>query len=92
LFCLNVKFSRSHLERVFGNWGVRRIFGFKRDGVTGKWRELYSEELSDLYISPNIFRVIKTRRKNWKGHVHFWGEERRVQGFGGELKGKENTW
>jgi len=55
---------------VFGNRGVRRIFESKRDGVTRKWRKLHSEELSDLYISPNIFRVIKRRRKNWEGHVH----------------------
>jgi len=77
---------------VFGNCGVRRIFGFKKDEVIGQWRELYSEDLSDLYISPNIFRLIKARRKNWEGRVHFWGEEGCVQGFGGEFKGKENTW
>jgi hypothetical protein len=56
-----------------------------RDGVTGQWRELYIEELSDLYISSNIFRVIKTRRKNWEGHVHCWGEEGCIEGFGGHF-------
>jgi len=45
--------------RVFENWVLRGIFGPKRDEVTGKWRKLHNEELSDLYCSPNIFRVIK---------------------------------
>ena len=48
--------------RVFENRVLRRIFGPKRDEVTGEWRKLHSEELSDLYSSPNIFRVVKSRR------------------------------
>jgi len=48
--------------RVFENRVLRRIFGSKRDEVTGDWRNLYNEELNDLYSSPNIFRVIKSRR------------------------------
>ena len=48
---------------------LRRIFGPKRDGVTGEWRKLHNEELNDLYFSPNIVWVIKSRRKRWAGHV-----------------------
>ena len=48
--------------RVFENRVLRRIFGPKRDGVRGEWRKLYNEELNDLYSSPNIVRVIKSRR------------------------------
>ena len=44
-------------------------FGPKRDGVTGEWRKLHNEELNDLYCSPNIVRVIKSRRMRWAGHV-----------------------
>ena len=47
--------------RVFENRVLRRIFGPKRDGVTGEWRKLHNEELNDLYCSPNTFRVIKSR-------------------------------
>ena len=64
---------------------LRRIFESKRDRLTGQWRKLHSEELSYLYITPNIFRVNKPRRKNWESHVHYWGEERTKQGLGGEL-------
>ena len=48
--------------RVFENRVLRRIFGPKREGVTGEWRKLHNEELNDLYCSPNIVRVIKSRR------------------------------
>ena len=54
--------------RVFENKVLRRIFGPRRDEVTGDWRKLYNEELNDLYCSPNIVRVIKLRRR-WEGHV-----------------------
>ena len=77
-----------HRLRVFEN-RVLRIFGTKRDGVTGEWRKLHNEELNDLYSSPNIFRVIKSRRMRWAGHVaHMEGEERCVHGFGGKPEGK----
>ena len=64
--------------RVFENMVLRRIFGPRRDEVTGKWRRLHNEELNDLYSSPNILRVIKSRRMRWTGHVARMGEERGV--------------
>jgi hypothetical protein len=54
---------------VFENRLLRRIFGLKRDGVTGGWRELHNEELHNLYSSPSIIRIIKSRRKRWAGYV-----------------------
>jgi hypothetical protein len=55
--------------RVFENRVLRRIFGPKRDEVTGEGRNLHNEELNDMYSSPNIVRVIKSRRISWAGHV-----------------------
>jgi hypothetical protein len=55
---------------------LRRIFGPKRDEATGEWRRLHNEELNDLYSSPNIIRVIKSRRMRLAGHVARMGEER----------------
>jgi len=62
--------------RVFENMVLRRIFGPRRDEVTGEWRRLHNEDLNDLYSSPNIVRVIKSRRMRWAGHVAHMGEER----------------
>jgi len=64
--------------RLFENMLVRRIFGPRRDEVKGEWRRLHNEELNDLYCSPNIVRVIKSRRMGWDGHVARMGEERGV--------------
>jgi hypothetical protein len=50
------------------------LFGPKRDVVTGEWRKLHNKELHDLYSSPSIIRIIKSRRKRWAGHVAEWGE------------------
>ena len=63
---------------MFENRVLRRIFGPRRDEVTGEWRKLHNEELSDLYASPNIVRVIKSRRIRWAGHVARMGEKRGV--------------
>jgi hypothetical protein len=54
---------------VFENRVLRRIFGPKRDEVTGEWRKLHNEEFRDLYSSPSIIRMIKSRRMRWAGHV-----------------------
>ena len=64
--------------RVFENRVLKRVFGPKRDAVTGQWRKLHNEELSDLYSLPNIVRVVKSRRMRWAGHVARMGEERVV--------------
>jgi hypothetical protein len=61
---------------MFENRVLRRIFGPKRDEVTGGWRKLHSEELHGLYSSPSIVRVIKARRMKWAGHVARMGEVR----------------
>ena len=62
--------------RVFENMVLRRIFGPRRDEVTGEWRRLHNEEINGLYSSPNIVWVIKSRRMRWAGHVAHMGEER----------------
>ena len=61
---------------MFENMVLRRIFGPGRDEVTGDWMRLHNEEINDLYSSPNIVRVIKSRRMRWAGHVaHGWRGE-----------------
>ena len=64
--------------RVFENMVMRRIFGPRRNEVTGECRRLHNEELNDVYSSPNIVRVIKWRRMRWVGYVAHIGEERVV--------------
>jgi len=63
---------------VFENGVFRRVFGPKRDEVTGEWRKLHREELSDLYSLPNIVRVVKSRRMRLAGHVTHMVEGRVV--------------
>jgi hypothetical protein len=67
-----------HRLGVFENRGLRRIFGPKRDEVTGEWRKLHNDELHILYCCPNIIKQIKSRRMRWSGHVARMGEERNV--------------
>jgi len=74
----SLTFSEKRRLRVFENRVLRRVFGPKRDEVTEEWRELHSEELNDLYSSPSIVRVIKSRRMRWAGHVARMGEKRGV--------------
>ena len=61
---------------MFENKVLRRIFGPRRAEEKGNWRRLHNEELNDLYTSPNIVRVLKSRRLRWDGHVPRMGEER----------------
>jgi hypothetical protein len=63
---------------VFENRVLRKVFGPKRDEVTGEWRKLHNKELNDLYSLPNIVRVVKSRRMRWAGHVACMGEDRGV--------------
>jgi len=75
--------------RVFENMVLRIIFGPRRDEVTGEWKRLHNEKLYDLYSSPNIVRVIKSRRMRWAGHEARMGEERGVyRVLVGKPKGK----
>ena len=65
-------------RRVFENRMLRRVYGHKRDEVTGEWRKLHNEELSGLYSLPSIVGVVKSRRMRWAGHVLHIGEGRGV--------------
>jgi hypothetical protein len=62
--------------RVFENRVLGRIFGPKKDEVTGEWRQLHNEEFFFFYSSPSITRIIKSRRMRWAGHVARIGEKR----------------
>jgi hypothetical protein len=70
--------KEEHRLRVFENRVLSRIFGPKRDEVTGEWRKLRNEELHNLYSSPDIIRQVKSRRMRWAGHVARMGKERKV--------------
>ena len=78
--------------RVFENRVPRRIFGPKRDEVTREWGRLHTEELNYLHSSPNIVRVIKSRRMWLVGHVARMGEGTHTQGFGAETWRTKTTW
>ena len=63
---------------MFENMVLKKVFGPKRDEVTGEWRTLHNEELSNLYSLPYIVRVVKSRRMRWAGHVACMGDIRGV--------------
>jgi hypothetical protein len=67
--------------RVFDNRVLRRIFEPKRDEATGEWRKLHNDELNNLYSSPSIFRVIKSRSTTWRNIQHVWGKAELYTGF-----------
>ena len=76
---------------MFENRVLRRVFGPKRDEVTGEWRKLHNEELRDLYPLPNIVRVVKSRRIRWAGYGARMGEGRGVHRvLVGKLEGRRS--
>jgi hypothetical protein len=83
--------KEEHRLRAFENSALRRIFGPKRDEVTGEWKKLHNEELHNLYSSPDIIRQLKSRRMRWAGLVALMGEERKFYKFlVGKPEGKDD--
>ena len=78
--------------RVFENRVLGRIFGVKRDEVKREWRKVHNEELNDLYSSPNIVRVITSRRMRWAGHVARMWERKGAYGSWWGNQRKKTTW
>jgi hypothetical protein len=66
---------------VFEHRVLRRLFGPNRDEIKGQWRKLHNEEPNDLYFSPTIVRLIKSRRMRWAGHVALWARGEAYTGF-----------
>jgi hypothetical protein len=81
-----------HRLRVFENRVLRRMFGPKRDKVTGEWRKLQNGELHNLYSSPDIIRQIKSRRMQWAGHVAHVGVGETCAGFWWESRKEKTAW
>jgi hypothetical protein len=79
-----------HRLGAFENRVLRRIFGPKRDEVTGEWRKLHNEELHDLYSSPSIIRIMKMRRMRWTGHVARIGEKKNAYRLLGKPEGSRS--
>jgi hypothetical protein len=80
-----------HRLRVFQNRLLRRIFGPKRDEVTGGWRKLHNEELHNLYSSPSIIRMMKSRRMRWAGYIARMERREMHIGFCGKARKEETT-
>jgi hypothetical protein len=85
---LSLTVREEYKLRVFENRVLRRIFGPKRDGVTAGWIKLYNEEIHNLYPSPSIIRIIKSRRMRWAGHVAQMGEKSVYRLLVGKREGK----
>jgi hypothetical protein len=85
-------YLRVHRLRVFGTRVWRGIFGPKRDDVTGGWRKLHNEELQNLYSSPSIIRMFKSRSMRWAGHIARKGERRNVYRTLVKKPGGRNHW
>jgi hypothetical protein len=90
LFCVSCEtgsltLREEHRLRVFEN-RVLRIFGPKRDEVTGELRKLHNEEIRDLYSSPSIIRIIKSRRMRWRAMEHEWGRRETRRGYWWEIQ------
>jgi hypothetical protein len=68
--------KEKHKLKVFENRVLRKIFGLKMDEIRGVWRKLHTEDLPNLYSSPNVIKTIKARRMEWAGHVARMGEKR----------------
>jgi hypothetical protein len=77
---------------VYENKARKKVFRPKRDQVTGGWRKLCEKELSNLYSSPSVFRMIKSRRKRWKEHVAGMGEKRNACGRKGTTRKTKTSW
>jgi hypothetical protein len=77
-------------HRLFENRVLRRIFGPKRDEVTGEWRKLHNEEIRDLHSSPSIIRIMKSRRMRWAGHVARMGRRGTLIDYGCESQKKRD--
>jgi hypothetical protein len=89
---LSLRLREEHRLSVFENRVLRRIFGSRRDEVTGDWRKLHNEERHNLYSLPNIIRMIKSRRMKWAGHVARMGEARNAyRDICGKARRKETT-
>jgi len=88
----SLTFREERRLRVFESRVLRKVFGPKRDEVTGEWRKLHNEELNDLYSLPNIVRVIKSRRMRWAGNVAGVGERRGLYRVPGGALRKETAW